>query len=199
MSRAGSIARGRRVNRFSPDIRAVVLDAMGVIFEVGDDVAELLVPFIGERGGDVAAVPDAYLTASLGRCDADSFWRAVGLDPAVEDDYLERLRLMPGICDFIARLCESDLPVLCLSNDVARWAAKLRHRFALDDSFELYLTSAELGLRKPDIRAFDALVERSGYSARSLLFIDDRAANVSAACSVGLRGQLFEGAFPQVR
>jgi enoyl-CoA hydratase/carnithine racemase len=58
------------VNRFNRDeIRAVVLDAMGVIFEVGDDVAELLIPFIRERCGNVAAVADAYLTASVGRCD----------------------------------------------------------------------------------------------------------------------------------
>jgi len=186
------------VNPSDSEIRAVVLDAMGVIFEIGDDVADLLIPFVRERGGDVAAVADAYLMASLGRCDADAFWRAVGLDPAVEDDYLERLRLMPGVELFIAQMHEAGMPVLCLSNDLARWAAKLRRRFALDDSFELYLTSAELGVRKPDARAFDALIGRSGYSAGSLVFIDDRAANVSAACNAGLCGQLFEGAFPRL-
>jgi HAD superfamily hydrolase (TIGR01509 family) len=184
------------VNQFNQDqIRAVVLDAMGVVFEVGDDVAELLIPFVSERGGNVAAVAEAYLTASLGRCDADTFWHSVGLDPAAEDDYLKRLRLMPGVHDFIADLHDAQLPVLCLSNDVARWAAKLRRRFALDDAFELYLTSAELGVRKPDARAFEELLKRSGYSPGALLFIDDRVANVNAACDVGLRGQLFEGAF----
>jgi putative hydrolase of the HAD superfamily len=196
MSRVVSTGRGQRVNPSNTQILAVVLDAMGVVFEVGDDVADLLIPFIGERGGDVAAVADAYLTASLGRCDADAFWRAVGLDPAVEDDYLQRLRLMPGVEQFVAQLHDAGLPALCLSNDVARWAAKLRRRFGLDDVFELYLTSAELGVRKPDARAFDALIPRSGYAAHTLLFIDDRAANVRAACNAGLHGQLFEGAFP---
>lgn len=33
-------------------IAALVLDAMGVIYSVGDDVADLLCPFIEERGGE---------------------------------------------------------------------------------------------------------------------------------------------------
>jgi HAD superfamily hydrolase (TIGR01509 family) len=186
------------VNPFEPDsgVRAVVLDAMGVLFEVGDDVAELLIPFVAQQGGDVAAVPDAYLTASLGRSDADAFWRAVGLDPAVEDRYLERPRLMPGVREFIARVRDADLSLLCLSNDVARWATKLRARFALERSFDLYLTSAELGVRKPDPRAFTALLERSGLPSGALLFVDDRPANVTAARKAGLHALLFAGVFP---
>jgi HAD superfamily hydrolase (TIGR01509 family) len=186
------------VNPFNPDngIRGVVLDAMGVLFEVGDDVAELLIPFVAQHGGDVAAVPEAYLTASLGRSDADAFWRAVGLDPAVEDRYLERLRLMPGVREFIARVRDADLSLLCLSNDVARWAAKVQHRFALGQSFALYLTSAELRVRKPDPRAFTALLERSGLPSGALLFVDDRPANVTAAREAGLHALLFEGTFP---
>lgn len=180
----------------SDDIYAVVLDAMGVLYQVGDDVAELLIPFVAEQGGDVAAVATAYTKASLGRCDADDFWLAVGLDPAVEDTYLERLQLMPGVREFIAELRDADIRLLCLSNDVARWAAKLRRRFSLERSFYFYLTSAELRVRKPDPRAFRVLIKQSGLAASSLLLIDDQIANVNAAREAGMQAQLFEGAFP---
>ena len=35
----------------SSKMKCLVLDAMGVIFESADDVAELLIPFIAEYGG----------------------------------------------------------------------------------------------------------------------------------------------------
>ena len=59
----------------------LVLDAMGVIFQAADDVGELLIPFIAEHDGtsDEAQVQSAYLAASLGEIDANSFWRQVGV------------------------------------------------------------------------------------------------------------------------
>ena len=70
----------------------IVLDAMGVIFRAADDVAELLIPFITEAGGNVDAktIASAYFDASLGMINADEFWNKVHLDPSLEDDYLSR-------------------------------------------------------------------------------------------------------------
>ena len=55
------------MNGLSQDM-TLVLDAMGVIYETGDDVTDLLVPFIAEKGGttDVADIEHAYHDASLG-------------------------------------------------------------------------------------------------------------------------------------
>ena len=183
---------------FDPDVTidVVVLDAMGVLFAVGDDVGELLTPFVAERGGHAAAVADAYLAASLGACDADAFWFAVGLDGSVEDAYLERLRLMPGVESFLAQVRAAELQLMCLSNDLARWADKLQRRFGLVGTFDLYLTSAVIGCRKPDPRAFQALIDRAAVPAQRMLFIDDRAVNVSVAREHGLRAVLFSGTFP---
>lgn len=62
-------------------MRYVVLDAMGVIFQAADDVAELLIPFIREAGGCTSPqeVEAAYLDASLGVIGPDEFWSRVGL------------------------------------------------------------------------------------------------------------------------
>ena len=49
-------------------MKCIVLDAMGVIFRAADDVADLLIPFVREAGGNMNAneIESAYLDASLG-------------------------------------------------------------------------------------------------------------------------------------
>ena len=53
-------------------MKILVLDAMGVIYSVGDDVRDLLCPFIEEKGGtkDVPKIERLYHSASLGNMSA---------------------------------------------------------------------------------------------------------------------------------
>ena len=79
----------------------IVLDAMGVVFRAGDDVAELLVPYVAAHGGaaDAARVGAAYLRASRGELTGVEFWRSVGLD----DSDVFSLNRMAGLVFFCAR------------------------------------------------------------------------------------------------
>lgn len=52
--------------------------------------------------------------------------------------------------------------------------------------------SHELGIEKPDPRAFEAACAALGARPESCLFIDDVAVNVEAARAVGMRAHLFE-------
>ena len=117
-------------------MRCVVLDAMGVIFRAADDVADLLIPFVRAYGGalDAEAIQSTYIDASLGVISADEFWIGVGLDPSVEDEYLSKHALVPGVRDFLVMARDKDIPVWCLSNDVGRWSRKLRTSFEIDSS-----------------------------------------------------------------
>ena len=83
-------------------MKTLVLDAMGVIYAAGDDVAELLCPFIHENGGiaDDRRIEALYHDAS-GRLSAIQFWEQVQLDPALEDAYLIRHRLSAGLLQFL--------------------------------------------------------------------------------------------------
>jgi putative hydrolase of the HAD superfamily len=176
-------------------VKALVLDAMGVIYRAADDVAELLVPFIGERGGttDVRAIERAYHAASLGLLDPDRFWRDVGLDPVVENDYLERHVLTPGLDRLLDETRVSGIPLWCLSNDVARWSEKLRRRFGIESSFGGFVISSAIGARKPDAAAYHALLDRIRVPAAQVLFVDDREANIAAARTLGIDARLFTG------
>src|SRR5262249_37093249 len=135
-----------------------------------------------------------YLDASLGRIDADTFWRRVGLDASYEGAYLALHEPMSGADAFIASAQRNGIPLWCLSNDVARWSAQLRVRFALDRALAGAVISSDVGCRKPDAAIFRALLERCGFRADELLFVDDRPANVDAAAALGIRAHLFDAA-----
>ena len=73
----------------------IIFDAMGVIFEVGDDTNELLVPYIQQQKKTVSAVAirEEYLKASLGQISSYEFWKNLNLHktyPEIETEYLDR-------------------------------------------------------------------------------------------------------------
>lgn len=59
---------------------------------------------------------------------------------------------------------------------------------AFRELFEGIHLSYEMGVRKPEERAFDKLLERIGTSPHRILFIDDTLAHIETARKKGLRG-----------
>lgn len=169
-------------------IRVIALDAMGVIYRAADDVEELLVPFVAEHGGaDAPAVRAAYLLASRGALTAAELWRRVGLDPALEDAYLTRHALAPGVPAFLEWARAGGYRLACLSNDVGEWSLKLRRRFELERCVGDWVISAEVGARKPEPRMYEALLSRVAAAPDEVLLVDDRVLNVEAAPALGIR------------
>jgi putative hydrolase of the HAD superfamily len=177
-------------------MKVLVLDAMGVIYPVGDDVRGLLYPFILEKRGvfDFAVIENYYKLASLGKISAQEFWKDVGLYPQLEDEYLQRFELTPGLLDFLKKAESRGLEIWCLSNDLAEWSKKLRNRFGLEQYFRGVIISGDVGLRKPDPMIFRLLLERSGVPAKQLLFVDDNPKNIVAAAALGIDSVLFSPA-----
>ena len=132
-------------------INCLVLDAMGVLYQSADDVGELLIPFVREQGGvdDEARIQAYYHQASLGQLSPDKFWQKLRLDPAVEDDYLRRHTLSPGLYEMLKHAKSHNWKIWCLSNDIGRWSKKLRVQFELDQYFDGTIISSDVRLRKP--------------------------------------------------
>ena len=175
----------------------VVLDAMGVVFEVGDDVGDLLVPYVQRRNADapVETIERLYRAASLGEIPSREFWAGVGLGrayPDVERDYLDTcLTLDPDFLQVASELAPS-YSLAMLSNDVAEWSAHLRARFSLDEAFAQVVISGEVGVRKPDARIYEILLRETGAPATDCLFVDDRPANLRPAADAGMKTILFD-------
>jgi HAD superfamily hydrolase (TIGR01509 family) len=172
----------------------IVLDAMGVMFAAADDVEELLIPFVASVNAtaDARQIRSAYLDSSLGAIGADEFWTRVGLSPAVEDDYLTRHTLVHGAIPFLQTAKDVGVPVWCLSNDVARWSAKLRAKFGLDRLLSGAVISSDVRSRKPDAAIYRHLLDACGEAPADIVFVDDRQHNVEAARALGIASIEFD-------
>ena len=117
----------------SPPVLA--LDAMGVIYDHGDDVNELLVPYVRSLGCTLTEdeINAYYIQCSLGRTTSTQLWGELGVANRANDiDYVSRHRLTPGVMDVLRMAKTREWTLACLSNDVAEWSLLLRRRFVLE-------------------------------------------------------------------
>jgi len=172
-------------------IQWIVFDAMGVIFEESDDIVNLLVPFLHQRGFalDAESVHAAYRRASLGEISPREFWNILGLGaeyPAIENEYLDTcLRLDPHFLK-TARWLSGRFSLALLSNDIAEWSAHLRRKHGLDELFQKTVISSEVGIRKPDAGIYRILLDRLQAEGKDCLLIDDRLENLQPAGALGI-------------
>jgi putative hydrolase of the HAD superfamily len=173
----------------------LVLDAMGVLYQAGDDVAELLVPYVRQHGNTALSPTDidrAYTAASLGQIEPADFWAHMGVDAAREDDYLAGHRLIDGTLPALTRLKARYGRLACLSNDVSRWSLKLRQRFGLEAWIDRWFISGDLGLRKPSPDIYRRAIADLGVAPQEIVFVDDRPRNLDAARDLGLQTVLLD-------
>jgi FMN phosphatase YigB (HAD superfamily) len=166
----------------------LALDAMGVLYAAGDDVAELLIPFVRQNGGTADAwhVEEKYIEASLGNMTAAQFWKDVGVNPGLEDRYLSMHELMQDVDAILGLAVSMSCSICCISNDVREWSEKLRKRFALEDRIKDWFISGDIGSRKPDEHMYRFALNSLGVPAERVLFVDDRVRNLDAAKRLGM-------------
>ncbi len=174
---------------------------MGVIYAEADDGPNLLYPFIVHKGGcgDVREVIRLYIDASAGRISSSEFWRSVGLDPMLEDEYLEQHRLSEGLLEFLDTMAGKRMDLWCLSNDVSEWSRKLREKFNLGRYFRGFVISGDVGVQKPDPGIYRRLMERTGRGPNETVFVDDRLRNIEAAAILGMNAILFKPAAKELQ
>lgn len=83
--------------------------------------------------------------------------------------------------------------VALASNNVAEWEQNWRQTVS-PMRFDYEVISCEHGVRKPESRFFEVLLETTGREAGDVIFFDDVEENVQAARRHGIRAELFEGA-----
>jgi putative hydrolase of the HAD superfamily len=90
--------------------------------------------------------------------------------------------------DVLARVRRS-VPCYLASNQDSYRAQVMREHLRYADLLDGLFFSCEIGAAKPDADFFDAVVARLGLAAAEVLFIDDVAANVTAARTAGLQAE----------
>ncbi|MEZ5377199.1 MAG: HAD-IA family hydrolase [Acidimicrobiales bacterium] len=179
------------------DLPAVVaLDGMGVLYRQGDDINQLLVPFVRQRGSEVShdKIVARARAMSLGRITAAEFWAGVGLDGdpnELDDDYLNLFQLSPGVVRFLRYLRENGVQVACVTNDSTNWATKLRAKHSLEGLIDPWIVSGAIGVRKPDQPIYEVLRRLTRAAPSTILVVDDELDNLDAARRLGFRTAWF--------
>jgi 2-haloacid dehalogenase len=101
---------------------------------------------------------------------------------------------IPGTVAVLAELRAAGVPLYALSNWSAETFRLTRGRFPFLEWFDGLVVSGEEGVTKPDRRIFELLIERFGLVPAATLFVDDSAANVTAARDLGLDAVRFRDA-----
>jgi putative hydrolase of the HAD superfamily len=83
--------------------------------------------------------------------------------------------------------------VAILSNATTRLEADLLS-CGVADEVDVVLSSARMGLAKPDAAIYQAAAEALGVAPAACLFIDDQSPNIDAAREVGMHAEVFMGA-----
>ena len=184
----------------------VALDAMGVVFEEGDDTGELLVPYVKKAApwAPEWRVRELYSLASLGAIAAPQFWLDLGLAaefPRVDEEYLDTQFTPDPEFPAAARKLAQSFRIGMLSNDVAEWSGYLRRKHGIDGLFDVTVVSGRVGCRKPDAGIYRVFLKAAGASPGDCVLVDDSPANLRTALDLGMHAVLFcrgekTGAFP---
>lgn len=182
---------------------ALLFDLMGTV--VHDPYIEALEAATGMDIRTAAAVrdPQAWPDFEIGAIDEREFVRRFFSAPAqghrfdIEAFHRVRRRgyhYLPGMQELLASLHGTARRYI--ASNYPSWIEEMRTTFALDDLFEGIYASCHLGVRKPDEKFFEAILDDLGIDAGQCLFIDDREVNCVAAAGLGMRVHRFDGVAP---
>ena len=127
--------------------------------------------------------------AQLGRATWDDVWNQAGEYFGLTSAEVQRARadFFKGdafdetLADYIRRLKGQQYTTGLLSNTWYTDGAQLLSAYHLTDAFDVWVTSAEVGVMKPDAQIFQIALERTNTRPEETVFVDDFAHNIQAA------------------
>lgn len=182
-------------------IKAITFDFGGVIAksnkaEITDFIAQY---FNISKEEGLEAWAQYKKAINQGIDDAD-FWLEYANSKGVElsSSWLEQLgevkfnsiKVTPGMIELVKELQHQGYPTALLSN-VAKSQAEIKRKLGYYELFDPLLLSYEIGIKKPDPKAYHILLERLQIPPKEILFIDNAPPNVEAAKSLGFDAILF--------
>ncbi|MGC9359948.1 MAG: HAD family hydrolase [Anaerolineae bacterium] len=136
----------------------------------------------------------AWRRAEVGELTEDAYWieagRELGIDDpqaidALKNDMWDSWTINPRTLALIDRVRQRHrVAILSNATDVLRTA--LAERYGIADRFDCIISSAEVGVAKPERGIYEIALERLALAPEQVVFIDDRPDNVAAAANLGM-------------
>ncbi|HVY96062.1 MAG TPA: HAD family phosphatase [Solirubrobacterales bacterium] len=116
--------------------------------------------------------------------------------------YFEALDPNEPMIALMRELKQSGYRMAMLTNNVREWEPLWRSMLPVDEIFEFVVDSGFVGVRKPEGRIYEMVVERLSLPAEACLFVDDVEVNCSGARRAGMSAVHFrdnEQAIAEIR
>lgn len=177
--------------------KAVIFDFGGVLMKTVDySPRHRWDAQLGLPSGSVERVvhgSPSWIAAQSGEIATEAYWADVAVQLRLSPDDTARLahdfysgdQLDLSLIALIRRLRADGHPVALLSNDVRELADKLVH-LGIADLFDPLVISAQIGVMKPNARAYRVVLDRLNVPPEAAIFIDDRMDNIDGARAVGI-------------
>ena len=200
--RAARVAVSFRTHHNGDMLTALVLDLMGVVlYDPYLEAIQAAVPAPLEqvwRRRDATSWPE-FECGLIEEAEFERrFWADAATAPPFDPEAFHAARragyrFIDGMEELIADARAAGLALHVASNYPV-WIEEVRATFGLDERFDGVWASCHLGVRKPDRRFYERLLEKVGLPGEACLFADDRQVNVDAARAAGMRAHLFTSA-----
>lgn len=179
-------------------MKTLLLDVMGTL--VHDPFYEEMPRWFGLSLDELLAQkdPHAWVDFEFGAIDQEAFSERFFADRRpIDGEGLRRkaresFRLLDGIEELLQELKERGVPMHAFSN-YPIWWQDVEQATGLSRWLRWSFVSCDLGLRKPDPKAYREVLRRLGTEAPECVFVDDQERNVLAARELGMIGLHFEG------
>jgi putative hydrolase of the HAD superfamily len=182
--------------------RAVIFDLGGVVYPSPFEAFDAYDADAGLAPGTVRALiktsseTGAWASLERGELAMDEFFALLATEAADAGFELDGARLMqligrgfgprPAMARAIGRIREEGLRVGALTNNWPRPSEGVAAVNGNGLGFDVVIESAVVGLRKPDTRIYEMVLEELGVDASVSVFLDDLGINLKPARALGM-------------
>lgn len=182
-------------------IKAVVFDFGGVVAAVDRTQAtKFLKSTFHLSDEEFKLLLNKWKICLVEGCNEEQFWKsyADSLQVTLPPDWFTQFEKVkafafteiPQTIAIVKELKKQGYRVAMLSN-VTAYHAEVIRKLGYYDLFDPVLLSYEIGVEKPDPKAYQILLKKLKLPASAIIFIDDREENVEAAEKMGIASILF--------
>lgn len=182
-----------------PPIRAVLFDLDGVVRHFDPENVARIERQHGLAAGVIEAVaftPHLLEQVTTGRISRREWVRLIGIEighaDAAEDWGRQPFQVDQQVLDLVDELRAHGIRTAILTNGTDTIPAEIAS-LNLTDRFEAVFNSAEIGWTKPDVRAFQYVLDRMQLAPAEVFFTDDSASKLAGAATLGMPTHHFTG------
>lgn len=182
-----------------PPIRAVLFDLDGVVRHFDPENVARIERQHGLAAGaieSVAFAPHLLEQVTTGRISRHEWVRLIGIEignaVAAEDWGRQPFHADQEVLGLVGELRAHGIRTAILTNGTDTIPAELAS-LDLTDRFEAVFNSAEIGWTKPDVRAFQHVLDRMQLTPAEVFFTDDSVSKLAGAATLGMPTHYFTG------